>query len=120
MNCSQTFTAAIKILDFHKLILKPWWKSPHQPNYIMPYTSHDGDFPCTHVDHTTLLFADVDECSKQNGGCDHECNNTMGSYRCSCHQGYMLVGRHMCDGKPHAKDHCSETAEIFIDETHFV
>uniref|UniRef100_A0A7N6BE54 Growth arrest-specific 6 n=1 Tax=Anabas testudineus TaxID=64144 RepID=A0A7N6BE54_ANATE len=39
---------------------------------------------------------DVDECSNKNGGCDHECNNTMGSYRCSCHQGYMLVGRHMC------------------------
>uniref|UniRef100_A0AAQ4QP77 Growth arrest-specific 6 n=1 Tax=Gasterosteus aculeatus aculeatus TaxID=481459 RepID=A0AAQ4QP77_GASAC len=40
---------------------------------------------------------DVDECSKRNGGCDHECNNTMGSYRCSCHQGYVLVERHMCD-----------------------
>uniref|UniRef100_A0A8C9YDI3 Growth arrest-specific 6 n=1 Tax=Sander lucioperca TaxID=283035 RepID=A0A8C9YDI3_SANLU len=39
---------------------------------------------------------DVDECSKRNGGCDHDCNNTMGSYRCSCHQGYMLVERHMC------------------------
>uniref|UniRef100_A0A1A8M180 Growth arrest-specific 6 n=1 Tax=Nothobranchius pienaari TaxID=704102 RepID=A0A1A8M180_9TELE len=40
---------------------------------------------------------DVDECiEKGNGGCDQECNNTIGSYRCSCHQGYMLVGRHMC------------------------
>lgn len=51
-----------------------------------------------------VLFADVDECSKRNGGCDHECNNTMGSYRCSCHQGYMLVGRHMCNGEPHTTD----------------
>uniref|UniRef100_A0A672HHJ4 Growth arrest-specific 6 n=1 Tax=Salarias fasciatus TaxID=181472 RepID=A0A672HHJ4_SALFA len=40
---------------------------------------------------------DVDECSKRNGGCYHQCNNTMGSYRCSCRQGYMLVGRHMCN-----------------------
>lgn len=54
------------------------------------------------VDCTTILFADVDECSKRNGGCDHQCNNTMGSYRCSCHRGYMLVGRHMCNGKPQA------------------
>uniref|UniRef100_A0A8C6PEY9 Growth arrest specific 6 n=1 Tax=Nothobranchius furzeri TaxID=105023 RepID=A0A8C6PEY9_NOTFU len=40
---------------------------------------------------------DVDECIENgNGGCDQECNNTIGSYRCSCHQGYMLVGRHVC------------------------
>uniref|UniRef100_A0A665TWD5 Growth arrest-specific 6 n=1 Tax=Echeneis naucrates TaxID=173247 RepID=A0A665TWD5_ECHNA len=43
---------------------------------------------------------DVDECSKKNGGCEHECNNTMGSYHCSCHQGYMLVGRQMCNDCP--------------------
>uniref|UniRef100_A0AAQ5ZQ50 Growth arrest-specific 6 n=1 Tax=Amphiprion ocellaris TaxID=80972 RepID=A0AAQ5ZQ50_AMPOC len=47
---------------------------------------------------------DVDECSKRNGGCDHECNNTMGSYRCSCHQGYMLVGRHMCNDVDECED----------------
>uniref|UniRef100_A0A673AHQ2 Growth arrest-specific 6 n=1 Tax=Sphaeramia orbicularis TaxID=375764 RepID=A0A673AHQ2_9TELE len=47
---------------------------------------------------------DVDECSKRNGGCDHECNNTMGSYRCSCHQGYMLVGRHLCDDVDECED----------------
>uniref|UniRef100_A0A7N9ATL2 Growth arrest-specific 6 n=1 Tax=Mastacembelus armatus TaxID=205130 RepID=A0A7N9ATL2_9TELE len=47
---------------------------------------------------------DVDECRKRNGGCDHECNNTMGSYRCSCHQGYMLVGRHMCSDVDECED----------------
>uniref|UniRef100_A0A671THM0 Growth arrest-specific 6 n=1 Tax=Sparus aurata TaxID=8175 RepID=A0A671THM0_SPAAU len=47
---------------------------------------------------------DVDECSKRNGGCDHECNNTMGSYRCSCHQGYMLVGRHICNDVDECED----------------
>lgn len=51
-----------------------------------------------------VFFADVDECGKRNGGCDHECNNTMGSYRCSCRQGYMLVGRHMCNGEPQTVD----------------
>uniref|UniRef100_A0A8D3CYM5 Protein S n=1 Tax=Scophthalmus maximus TaxID=52904 RepID=A0A8D3CYM5_SCOMX len=49
---------------------------------------------------------DVDECSKRNGGCDHECNNTIGSYRCSCHQGYMLVGRQMCNDV----DECEDTS----------
>ncbi|KAG7482366.1 growth arrest-specific protein 6 [Solea senegalensis] len=47
---------------------------------------------------------DVDECSKRNGGCDHVCNNTMGSYRCSCHQGYMLVGRQMCNDVNECED----------------
>uniref|UniRef100_A0A665TWI5 Growth arrest-specific 6 n=1 Tax=Echeneis naucrates TaxID=173247 RepID=A0A665TWI5_ECHNA len=49
---------------------------------------------------------DVDECSKKNGGCEHECNNTMGSYHCSCHQGYMLVGRQMCNDV----DECEDTS----------
>lgn len=52
-----------------------------------------------HAGCVAVFCADVDECSKRNGGCDHQCNNTMGSYRCSCHHGYMLVGRHMCNGK---------------------
>lgn len=74
------------------------------------------------VDCTTILFADVDECSKRNGGCDHECNNTMGSYRCSCHQGYVLVGRHMCNGKPQTLDgHRISTGIMSVSHTtHFV
>uniref|UniRef100_A0A3Q3JRX3 Growth arrest-specific 6 n=1 Tax=Monopterus albus TaxID=43700 RepID=A0A3Q3JRX3_MONAL len=47
---------------------------------------------------------DVDECSKGNGGCDHVCNNTMGSYRCSCHQGYMLVDRRSCNDVDECED----------------
>ncbi|XP_035507919.1 growth arrest-specific protein 6 [Morone saxatilis] len=47
---------------------------------------------------------DVNECSSNNGGCNQECNNTMGSYRCSCHQGYMLVGRHICNDVNECED----------------
>lgn len=28
----------------------------------------------------------------------------MGSYRCACRLGYMLVGRHMCNGEPQTGD----------------
>ncbi|XP_051907425.1 bone morphogenetic protein 1-like isoform X2 [Hippocampus zosterae] len=36
------------------------------------------------------FFSDMDECSQENGGCQHECVNTMGSYRCQCRSGYTL------------------------------
>ncbi|KAM9454383.1 growth arrest-specific protein 6 [Clarias gariepinus] len=39
---------------------------------------------------------DVNECSKENGKCDHECSNSVGSYRCSCRDGYRLSGHHRC------------------------
>lgn len=37
-----------------------------------------------------VFFTDIDECAVNNGGCMHECKNTIGSYVCSCHNGYVL------------------------------
>jgi len=37
-----------------------------------------------------VFFTDIDECAVNNGGCQHECHNTIGSYSCSCHNGYSL------------------------------
>lgn len=37
-----------------------------------------------------VFITDVDECQTNNGGCQHECHNSIGSYRCSCHNGYVL------------------------------
>ncbi|CAL1548715.1 unnamed protein product, partial [Lymnaea stagnalis] len=33
---------------------------------------------------------DMNECIKNNGGCQHICNNTNGSFFCSCSEGYIL------------------------------
>ncbi|KAH8271408.1 hypothetical protein KR018_009102, partial [Drosophila ironensis] len=33
---------------------------------------------------------DADECAINNGGCQHRCKNTFGSYQCSCRNGYTL------------------------------
>ncbi|XP_011344121.1 tolloid-like protein 2 isoform X2 [Ooceraea biroi] len=38
----------------------------------------------------TIFFTDMDECANNNGGCQHECKNTIGSYQCSCHNGFTL------------------------------
>ena len=38
------------------------------------------------------MFVDIDEClSTDNGGCDHTCVNTDGSYYCECYDGYVLT-----------------------------
>ena len=43
---------------------------------------------------------DVNECLTGNGGCTHNCNNTVGSYQCYCEDGYKLNSDdHTCDGK---------------------
>ena len=39
--------------------------------------------------------SDIDECEVTNGGCDHNCKNFIGSYECSCDEGYVL----QTDGK---------------------
>ena len=37
-----------------------------------------------------LFGSDNDECSDSNGGCEQICNNTVGSFFCSCMNGYRL------------------------------
>ncbi|XP_019644750.1 PREDICTED: tolloid-like protein 2 [Branchiostoma belcheri] len=39
--------------------------------------------------HATF-FSDKDECAVDNGGCQHECVNTLGSYECRCRNGFTL------------------------------
>lgn len=34
-------------------------------------------------------ISDIDECQKSNHGCEHLCQNTRGSYKCSCKHGYV-------------------------------
>ncbi|KAK2192635.1 hypothetical protein NP493_27g02025 [Ridgeia piscesae] len=36
------------------------------------------------------FFIDKDECAVDNGGCQHICKNTVGSYQCACHNGFTL------------------------------
>ena len=46
-----------------------------------------------------IFLSDVNECLISNGGCQHICNNVLGSYVCSCQSGHSLnVDGHTCDG----------------------
>uniref|UniRef100_A0A3B3QC45 Metalloendopeptidase n=1 Tax=Paramormyrops kingsleyae TaxID=1676925 RepID=A0A3B3QC45_9TELE len=43
------------------------------------------------------FLSDKDECAKDNGGCQHECVNTVGSYACQCRNGFVLhENKHDC------------------------
>ncbi|XP_046641719.1 tolloid-like protein 1 [Daphnia pulicaria] len=37
-----------------------------------------------------VYFTDKDECAVNNGGCQQECRNTIGSYVCACNNGFTL------------------------------
>ena len=47
-----------------------------------------------------LIHADINECSTNNGGCNQNCTNTIGSFVCSCNTGYELRSSQLtCVGK---------------------
>ena len=52
---------------------------------------------CTYY-YTYIHNTDIDECSDNNGGCQHNCTNTEGSYYCTCVNGYDLVNSIDCIG----------------------
>ena len=46
------------------------------------------------------MHLDVNECGMLNGGCQHQCKNTNGSYLCQCNSGFFLNGNgRTCSGK---------------------
>ena len=54
---------------------------------------------------TTNVFifniVDIDECETDNGGCSHNCTNTIGSFFCWCPHGQRLALDGLnCEGEP--------------------
>ncbi|XP_078687224.1 uncharacterized protein LOC144919610 [Branchiostoma floridae x Branchiostoma belcheri] len=62
------------------------------------WCSSEGNWTIPHHLNSTgiQVCEDIDECSKNNGGCEHDCVNTVGSYHCTCRTGYQLSGTHNC------------------------
>ncbi|CAK1545983.1 unnamed protein product [Leptosia nina] len=56
-----------------------------------------SDTSVHHSGFAAAYYIDVDECSDNNGGCQHECHNTLGGYECACHSGFTLhPNKHDC------------------------
>ena len=46
------------------------------------------------------MHIDVNECATNNGGCEQNCQNNVGSYNCTCSTGYTLNSNgYSCTGK---------------------
>lgn len=46
-----------------------------------------------------VVYADINECENNNGGCMHRCINTPGSFRCECDFGFIPSdGGKVCQG----------------------
>ncbi len=54
----------------------------------------------TFIRHYLILLSDIDECTDSGHNCDNKavCNNTVGSFTCSCKAGYSGDGV-TCTGK---------------------
>ena len=49
---------------------------------------------------TYFVLSDINECSSNNGGCSDICTNMIGSFSCSCHEGFVLDNDGLtCQGK---------------------
>lgn len=91
---------------------------------IMSYFSSEGTRYCEHYYYYgTLCYClvngeatplngtrctDFDECAVNNGGCEHNCANSEGSYQCTCRPGFNLQSNghgcedvNECNGKNH-------------------
>lgn len=50
--------------------------------------------------YTDVITIDINECESKNGGCDDNCINTIGSFYCTCEDGYELNDNELsCDGE---------------------
>ena len=51
-------------------------------------------------DRLILLFIkDINECNTDNGGCEENCQNNIGTYSCFCLTGYLIdTNGHNCTG----------------------
>jgi len=66
--------------------------SAHMHTYYVHIYAHKQWLSLIH----TYVILDINECD--NSPCQQHCNNTLGSFHCTCRTGYMAVGT-KCNGQ---------------------
>ena len=86
---SRTAQISYLVISAHAVVVLPWTMM----NTLAMVTCVKW-----HLKYFSFSFPDVNECSNENGGCQHDCYNTIGSYMCSCHDGYDPSNFTHCTG----------------------
>ncbi len=61
------------------------------------------------------IYADVDECIDDIHDCSQNCHNTVGSYTCSCNDGFVIDSDSRgCNGITYSYSY------VYIDFTYFI
>ena len=82
--------AMVRALSFIPTSLAMWCVAMHC----------DYDLQLWANNNYALFITDIDECSKGTHQCTQNCNNTIGSYICSCDDGFIIdIDRRTCDGE---------------------
>ena len=73
---------------------------------------------CFSLTFSTLLLycciSDINECSVDNGGCQHTCRNIIGSFHCQCRKGHVLdYNGKTCSGFYSSINFCSFYSFLF-------
>lgn len=74
--------SSVQKLGFSATFTKEFDECTDCGENVLPHASN------TNV--TVVTNVDEDECAVHNGGCQQICKNTIGSYQCSCHNGFIL------------------------------
>lgn len=88
-------TKATPCMDWPTVEVRPCWVEAATHNKLSATFLHLCDVSVIHnctLFRIMFLFclSDINECSVNNGGCEHICENTMGGFECFCHPGYKL------------------------------
>ena len=97
VSCHQDNLITMKFVDLKKHMTNLQYL--HQVQFLStsPYVNHWGKLPWIVNQVFFNISVDLDECQVVNGGCEHTCVNTYGSYYCECDDGYSLnEDKHTC------------------------
>ena len=90
--------------EVQRVVFVPGDFTDHSVNMVRKHASMAICRTQTKTEYQTKFISfgssDLDECKTQNGGCQHNCCNTVGGYYCTCNAGYALQNdKKRCLGK---------------------
>ncbi|XP_062857261.1 complement component C1q receptor [Trichomycterus rosablanca] len=94
-NCECPEGYRLSLENRHKCVLHcPYWKCQAECDFNNPYQCECPPGFILEENLPDSVCIDIDECSMSY--CDQHCNNTPGSYICSCDEGFTFIADTTC------------------------